>query len=85
MKKKIKYEKAPKGISEAILSSKKIEDILPPPDKLVRKEDTVKVTISLSKKSVNFFKEIAKKEGIPYQSMIKSLIDKYATYYKRSK
>jgi len=81
MKKRTKYEEAPEGVGEAIKSSRRVKDILPPPDKLVKKEETVKVTISLSKRSVNFFKEISKREGIPYQSMIKSLIDRYADYY----
>jgi hypothetical protein len=81
MKKKIIYEKAPDGIGEAIFASKRVEDILPPPDKLVKKEEMVKVTISLSQKSVNFFKKRAEKQGVPYQNMIKSLIDKYTDYY----
>jgi spore coat polysaccharide biosynthesis protein SpsF (cytidylyltransferase family) len=81
MKKKITYEKAPDGIDEAIFTSKRLEDILPSPDKLVKKEETVKVTISLSQKSVKFFKKRAEKQGVPYQNMIKSLIDKYADYY----
>ncbi len=84
MKKKIIYEKAPDGIDETIITSKLIEDILPPPDKLVKKEETVKVTISLSQKSVNFFKKRAEKQGVPYQNMIKSLIDKYTDYYTHS-
>lgn len=84
MKKKIKYENAPEGTGESILSSKVMENILPAPDKLVKKEETVKVTISLSQKSVSFFKERAEKQGVPYQSMIKSLIDKYADYYSQT-
>ena len=33
-----------------------IEDFLPPPDQLVLKDEGVKVTLSLSKRSVEFFK-----------------------------
>jgi hypothetical protein len=33
-----------------------INDFLPPPSELVFKKDTVKVTLSLSRRSVNFFK-----------------------------
>ena len=83
MKKKIKYEDAPKDIGEAIFTSSLVNDMLPSPDQLVKKEETVKVTISLSRRSVNFFKKTAKKQGVPYQSMIKSLIDKYTDLYNR--
>jgi len=38
-----------------------IKDFLPSPDELVFKDDSVKVTISLSKYSVDFFKQEAKK------------------------
>ena len=82
MKKKINYKNAPKDISDAIISSKIIEDILPPPEKLVKKEENVKITILLSKDSVKFFKERAKKIGIPYQTMIKSVLDRYTTHYQ---
>jgi hypothetical protein len=34
-----------------------VPDFLPPPEELAFKENTVKVTISLSKGSVEFFKE----------------------------
>jgi hypothetical protein len=43
-----------------------VEEFLPPPDKLVLKEDGVKVTISLSKKSVDFFKAHAAASKVPY-------------------
>ena len=82
MKKKTTYDKAPNDISEAILSSKRIDDFLPPPESLVKKEETVKIAISLSKKSVDFFKEQAKKAGVPYQTMIKNLLDYYTAHYK---
>ena len=38
-----------------------IDDFLPPPDQLVLKDDGVKVTILLSRKSVEFFKAEAAK------------------------
>jgi predicted DNA binding CopG/RHH family protein len=55
-----------------------IENFLPPPSELVLKEDGIKVTISLSKRSVAFFKASAAKSNIPYQRMIRSLLDSYA-------
>jgi len=56
-----------------------VDDFLPPPEKLILKEDTVKVTISLSRKSVDFFKGYAKKHKTPYQKMIRRLLDEYVS------
>ncbi len=53
------------------------KDFLPPPSQLVLREETVKVTLALSKESVEFFKEIAQKNRVPYQRMIRSLVDEY--------
>lgn len=55
-----------------------IEDFLPPPDKLVLREENVKVTLSLSRRSVTFFKRVARQRRIPYQRMIRALVDAYA-------
>jgi hypothetical protein len=60
MKKKIVYKNAPMNVTEALRVSERVPDFLPSPDKLVFKEDTVKVTITLSKDSVNLFKRQAK-------------------------
>ena len=58
-----------------------IKDFLPPPDQLILKDDGVKVTISLSKRSVDFFKAHAKKSKIPYQRMIRRVLDEYAGHF----
>lgn len=63
---------------------KVIEDFLPPPSQLVLKEETVKVTISLNKASVEFFKKEAKKNHTSYQKMIRQVIDWYSTHFKKS-
>ena len=55
-----------------------VEDFLPSPDKLVFREDNVKVTLSLSQRSVDFFKRAALKRCVPYQRMIRALVDAYA-------
>jgi len=55
-----------------------IEDFLPSPDELVPRESNVKVTLSLSKRSVDFFKREADKRRVPYQRMIRALVDAYA-------
>ena len=59
----------------------RIKDFLPPPEKLVFPERTIKVTISLSKSSVDFFKGIAKEHDIKYQKMIRELLDRYTAQY----
>ncbi|MGD0026204.1 MAG: hypothetical protein ABSC37_16570, partial [Xanthobacteraceae bacterium] len=38
----------------------------------------VKVTLSLSRRSLDFFKREAKKRRVPYQRMIRALVDTYA-------
>ena len=55
-----------------------IKDFLPPPDKLVLRESNVKVTLSLSQRSVDFFKREAVKQRVPYQRMIRAFLDAYA-------
>lgn len=73
-----KYEQAPSDIAEAIEQAEVIADFLPPPDQLVLKEETVRITLNLNKKSVDFFKLRARENGIPYQRMIRKVLDIYA-------
>lgn len=58
-----------------------VQDFLPSPDELVFREETVKITIALSKASVDFFKHEADKHHVPYQRMIRRLLDEYAQRY----
>lgn len=78
MKRKTKYTDEPMG------EPKVIKDFLPSPDQLVLKEEKVKITISLNKSSVEFFKKAAKKQNTSYQKMIRKVIDLYASHYKES-
>ena len=55
-----------------------VEDFLPSPEALVPREENVKVTLSLSRRSVDFFKRAAKRRRVPYQRMIRALVDAYA-------
>jgi hypothetical protein len=82
MRARIKYENALSRVGKAIEQSKIIGDFLPPPDKLVLKGKTRKITINLSEESLVFFKETAKQFNVSYQQMIKELLDKYTTHYK---
>ena len=58
-----------------------VPDFLPPPDQLAFRDDVVKVTIALSKRSVDFFKAHADKSGSQYQRMIRQLLDAYVDAY----
>ena len=60
-----------------------IEDFLPPPSELVFREDIVKVTLGLSRRSVDFIKKQAKKHDTQYQRMIRRLLDLYVTRQQR--
>lgn len=62
----------------------KIDDFLPPPEKLVIPQETVKVTIFLSKSSIDFFKRQAKRYHTKYQKMIRQLVDRYTVLYSRA-
>jgi len=67
---------------EPIGRVKVVKDFLPPPEKLLIRHKPIKVTITLSQDSIDFFKEIAHKEHIPYQKLIRALLDRYASQYK---
>ena len=73
MKKTIKYTDSEIGNINII------EDFLPSPKQLVFKEENTKITISLTKKTVDFFKDEAKKHHTQYQKMIRNLLDLYVS------
>ena len=78
MTEKIKYTDEPLG------EVKIIPDFLPSPEELAFREESVKVTISLSRKSVQFFKAEAKRHHTQYQRMIRQLLDAYVEAQSRS-
>jgi predicted DNA binding CopG/RHH family protein len=67
---KVKYTNEP-------IKAKVISDFLPDPEDLAFKEEEVKVTLALSRKSVDFFKSEAAKHSSQYQRMIRRLLDTY--------
>lgn len=79
MRKRIRYTDGPGPSDRARI----IKDFLPPPEKLIFKEESVKVTMTLSKFSVDYFKALAKKRGVPYQRMIRTVITAYAASHPR--
>jgi hypothetical protein len=60
-----------------------IPDFLPPPEELAFREEGVKVTIALSRRSVQFFKREAARYHTQYQRMIRRLLDAYAEHHER--
>jgi uncharacterized protein (DUF4415 family) len=82
MKKKIVYNDSPKIFSRALVEGERVIDFLPPPEKLIRKEPKVKITITLNSGSIDFFKKSAKKNNVKYQTMINEVLDKYVHLYK---
>ena len=68
---KIKYTDEPLGKTQVGT------DFLPSPTELAFREEGVKVTLALSKKSIEFFKSEATKHHTQYQRMIRRLLDAY--------
>jgi len=75
MSAKTKYTNKPIG------EYRVIPDFLPPPDQLAFRDEGVKVTIALSKRSVEFFKSHAARNQTQYQRMIRQLLDAYVDAY----
>lgn len=77
MNEKIKYT------NELLGDLRVIPDFLPRPEDLVLREEGIKVTIYLSKRSIEFFKSEARKHKTQYQRMIRRLLDAYAERFSR--
>ncbi len=76
MKQRTKYSDGPIGDVAVV------KDFLPPPSQLAFKEEQIKVTIGLSKSSVEFFRKEAKKHNTQYQRMIRKLLDIYVAQHQ---
>jgi predicted DNA binding CopG/RHH family protein len=77
MKSRITYTNEPMGRTRVV------KDFLPSPDQLAFKEQKVKVTISLSRASLEFFKDQAHRHRTAYQKMIRNLLDAYAVQHMK--
>ena len=84
MKKKTRYREAPRSVKEALAASEPIDDFLPPPEKLIFKRPSIKVTLALSQESIEFFKKKAKDHRVPYQAMIREVVQRYAERYRKA-
>ncbi len=72
MKKKTKYT------NESVQMGRRVNDFLPSPDELMMKEKSTRITINLREESLKFFKKEALRLGVPYQRLIRSIVDLYA-------
>lgn len=59
----------------------RVKDVLPSPSELAVSEETTKITISLKRSSIDFFKHQAERYHTKYQRMIRDLVDRYAMQY----
>jgi hypothetical protein len=72
MRKPVIYTDEPMNVGEIIPSF-----FLPSPDKLVFKPPMKKVTLQFNSDSIDFFKRHAKKQHVPYQQMLRAVVDHY--------
>ena len=77
MKKKIKYT------SRKLGAVRVVKDFLPSPAQLAQQDEKVKITLSLSRASLDFFKTQAEKHHMAYQRMVRNLLDAYALQHMK--
>jgi uncharacterized protein (DUF4415 family) len=81
MTSKINYTDAPADVERALEDAVILEDFLPSPDELVRKTEKEKITIAIDKRSIDLFKQYAKKHDAKYQTMMNGVLGSYADKY----
>jgi len=59
-----------------------VTDFLPPPSQIIFPTTKERVTMELTASTVQFFKAQARKHHTKYQTMIRHLLDRYATHFK---
>ena len=84
MKSKISKASLRVKYSDGPIEARVIGDFLPSPENLILREKKTRVTLTLTEKSLEFFKGAAKKHGASYQAMIRRLIDYYVANQKRA-
>lgn len=77
-------ETNPKIVEGTFGRMKPIDDFLPPPEELIFKNPRRKVTITLDQTSIDFFKAEAERLQVPYQRMIRNLLQQYVEQQKRN-
>jgi predicted DNA binding CopG/RHH family protein len=69
-------------MDEPLEFGESIRDFLPSPDELAQAERRVKITISLSAESVEYFQGVADRHRVSYQKLIRRLLDEYVRLQK---
>lgn len=77
MKKKINYTEDRGEMPDTLFVVS--EDVLPSPAEFARALEREKVTINLSVGSLSKFRRMAKKHRMPYQALIREVLDRVAT------
>jgi hypothetical protein len=77
MKKKIRYT------DKALGSVRVMQDFLPSPAQLAQQGEKVKITLALSRVSLDFFKAQAEKHHTAYQRMVRNLLDAYVLQHMK--
>jgi hypothetical protein len=54
-----------------------VDDFLPPPEQLVSKKNTVRLTLDFTKESIEFLQREAQSQNASYEVMIRKLVDVY--------
>ena len=75
------YSNPEKSVGNALESAVVIEDFLPAPAELIRKNAKEKITISIDSDCIQFFKKEAKKNNTKYQTMMNEVLSQYAKHY----
>ena len=70
-KEKVKYTDEPMQVGS------EVNNFLPPPDQLVLRPKPVRVTLTLDADTVAYFKAEADRLAVPYQRMIRNLLNEY--------
>ncbi len=81
MRKTKGYTNAPADIAEELEKSVAIDDFLPSPESIaamLKKQDTIPVTMKLKKNTLDRYKRFAAKKGIKYQTFVSTVLDSYA-------
>lgn len=72
-----------KYTDEPLDELKVVKDFLPRPKDLFLRDDNVKVSIALSRTSLDFFKRMARKHHTSYQKIIRRLVDAHSARYQK--
>lgn len=62
----------------------RVKDFLPPPSEIAKARTVIRITIELDAESIKFFQEEAKKHNTKYQRMIRDVLARYVSNYKKA-